>query len=322
MTGAGSRAGAHAPCRRLATLDLGTNTVRLLVVDARGPEWRPLHEAQRVTRLGERQSGAGVLQAAAMARTVDAVTEFARLARALGAEDIHVVATSAVREADNRAEFTALVRRATGLEIHVVSGEEEGRLALAGVSGGLPDLGGTFVLVDAGGGSTEIVRAEHARPRAAVSLPLGVVALAERFVGAGPVDWGAFAAMRREADRRLAEALPAALLVPPRPPLVGTAGTVTTLAALDLGLEGYEPDRVQGHRLGRPAVERLLGRLGRLTVAEREALPCVEPGRGDLLIAGIAIVLAVLARLSGESLIVSDRGLREGIVHDLLAGGR
>jgi exopolyphosphatase/guanosine-5'-triphosphate,3'-diphosphate pyrophosphatase len=320
VTAAGSHPGPAVPERRLATVDLGTNTVRLLVVEARGADWRPLYEAQRVTRLGEGQSASGTLGAAAMARTADVVAKFAQEARALGAADIHVVATSAVREAANRAEFASLVRAATGLDLHVVSGEEEARLALHGVSAGLPALGGTFVLVDIGGGSTEIVRAEAGRVRAAVSLSLGVVALAERFVGPGPVDWDAFALLRRDVDRRLAFGLPGDLHALPRPALVGSAGTVTTLAALDLGLARYAADRVQGHALGRPAVERLLGRLAGLTVAEREALPCVEAGRGDLLIAGIAILLAVLDRLGRESLIVSDHGLREGIVHDLLRG--
>jgi exopolyphosphatase/guanosine-5'-triphosphate,3'-diphosphate pyrophosphatase len=319
VTLAGGATGPGPPARRLATVDLGTNTVRLLVVEARGIDWRPLLEAQRITRLGERQSAAGALLAPAMARTVEAVADFARQARALGVEHIHVVATSAVREAGNRAEFAALVRSATGLDVRVVSGEEEAQLALQGVSAGLPDLHGTFVLVDIGGGSTEIVRAEAGSPRAAVSLRLGVVALAERFGGTGPVEWDTFAALRRDVDRRLAAgSLPAALLAPPRPPLVGTAGTVTTLAALDLGLRRYEARRVQGHHLGRPGIERQLGRLGALTVGEREALPCVEAGRGDLLIPGIAIVLAVLARVGCESLAVSDQGLREGIVREAL----
>jgi exopolyphosphatase/guanosine-5'-triphosphate,3'-diphosphate pyrophosphatase len=299
-------------------VDLGTNTVRLLVVDACGTRWRPLHQAQRITRLGERQSPSGTLTAAAMARTVDAVAEFARQARALGASDIYVVATSAVREADNRTEFAGLVRAETGLDLRVVSGEAEARLALDGVSAGLPDLGGTFVLVDVGGGSTEVVRAEGGHARLAVSLRLGVVALAERFVGPGAVDWRAFAAMRREVDRRLSGALPADLLAQPELPLVGTAGTCTTLAALDLALDRYQAERVQGHVLARSAVERLLGRLGALSVREREALPCVEAGRGDLLIAGAAVVLAVLDRAGRETLVVSDQGLREGIVHDLL----
>jgi exopolyphosphatase/guanosine-5'-triphosphate,3'-diphosphate pyrophosphatase len=318
MTG-GSPAAPAGAARRLATLDLGTNTVRLLVVDAVGPTWRPVSEAQRVTRLGEGQAGAGRLLDGPMRRTVDATAELAGQARRLGATAIRVVATSAVREAANRAEFVARVRAATGLEVLVVSGEDEGRLAVTGVAAGLPELGGTLVLFDIGGGSTEVARSEGGRCLSAVSLPLGVVALAERFGDRGRAEPGRLWAMRREVDRRLAGALPREISAPPRPPLVGTAGTVTTLAALDLGLARYDGGRVQGHRLGRPAVERLLLRLADLTAAEREALPCVEAGRGDLLVPGAAVCLAILDRLERESFLVSDRGLREGIVDHVLA---
>ena len=305
--------------RRLATVDLGTNTVRLLVVEAEGREWRPLHQSQRVTRLGEGQAGAGHLLEAPMRRTVDTVSEFIAAARGLGASEIRVVATSAVREAPNRAELLALLRAATGLDASVVSGEEEARLTLQGVAAGLPQLGGSFVLFDIGGGSTELVLGEGARLGAVVSVQLGVVRLAERYGDAGPVDWARFALMRGEIDGRLAREIPARIIEARPPALVGTAGTVTTLAALDLGLPAYDASRVQGHTLARGAVERLLNRLGALAVAERARLPCLEPGRADVIVPGIAICLAVMDRLGYDSLVVSDRGLREGILCEILS---
>lgn len=305
--------------RRLATVDLGTNTVRLLVVEAEGREWRPLHQCQRVTRLGEGQAGAGRLLEAPMRRTVDTVSEFIAAARGLGASEIRVVATSAVREAPNRAELLALLRAATGLDASVVSGEEEARLTLQGVAAGLPQLGGSFVLFDVGGGSTELVLGEGGRLGAVVSLQLGVVRLAERFGDPGPVDWARFALMRGEIDSRLAREIPARIIEARPPALVGTGGTVTTLAALDLGLPAYDASRVQGHTLARGAVERLLNRLGALAVAERARLPCLEPGRADVIIPGIAICLAVMDRLGYGSLVVSDRGLREGILCEILS---
>jgi exopolyphosphatase/guanosine-5'-triphosphate,3'-diphosphate pyrophosphatase len=305
--------------RRLATVDLGTNTVRLLVVEAEGREWRPLHQSQRVTRLGEGQAEAGRLLEAPMRRTVDTVSEFIAAARGLGASEIRVVATSAVREASNRAELLALLRAATGLDASVVSGEEEARLTLQGVAAGLPQLGGSFVLFDIGGGSTELVLGEGGRPGAVVSVQLGVVRLAERYGDAGPVDRARFALMRGEIDGCLAREIPARIIEARLPALVGTAGTVTTLAALDLGLPAYDPSRVQGHTLARGAVERLLDRLGALAVAERARLPCLEPGRADVIIPGIAICLAVMDRLGYGSLVVSDRGLREGILCEILS---
>jgi exopolyphosphatase/guanosine-5'-triphosphate,3'-diphosphate pyrophosphatase len=310
--------------RRLAAVDLGTNTVRLLVVDAEGGGWRPLHESQRITRLGEGQAAAGRLLEGPIRRTVDAVAEFVATARALGASDIRVVATSAVREAPNREELTARVEAATGQAVEVVSGEDEARLTLLGVSAGLPHLGGSFLLLDIGGGSTELVLARRGRAALASSLGLGVVPLAEGFTDAGPVGAGQLAAMRREVDARLADGLAPALLEHGRVPLVGTAGTVTTLAALDLGLGRYEAARVHGHTLHRAAVERLLVGLGGMTLAERAALPCLEPGRADLLVPGIVICLAVMRRLGRDALVVSDHGLREGIVQTMLgdAGAR
>jgi exopolyphosphatase/guanosine-5'-triphosphate,3'-diphosphate pyrophosphatase len=304
--------------RRVATIDVGTNTVRLLVVDATGRAWRAVAAAQRVTRLGEGQGRAGRLLDEPMRRTAESIAGFAAEARRLDAAPIRIAATSAVREAPNGGEFAARVRAATGLEVDVVSGPDEGRLTVAGVAAGLPALGGTLLLLDVGGGSTELVRAERGWPTAGLSATVGVVRLAERW-GGGPVDWARFAAMRGEVAVELAAAVPRALLAPPLPPLVGTAGTVTTLAALDLELPRYDGDRVQGHRLGRPAIERLLGRLAPLTAAAREALPCVEAGRGDLLVPGIAVCLAVLDLTGQPALCASDRGLREGLLEDLLA---
>jgi exopolyphosphatase/guanosine-5'-triphosphate,3'-diphosphate pyrophosphatase len=305
---------------RLATIDLGTNTVRLLVVEVESRRWRVLAQAQRITRLGQGQGGVGALHAEPMERTVATVAEFVATAERLGAAHVRIVATSAVREASNREELAARVHAATNRSIEVLSGEAEARLTLLGVAAGLPELGGSFLLFDIGGGSTEFVLAESGRARAAASLRLGVVSLAERFIDAGPVDPARYAAMTREIAGRLAGEIPPALGGVRRSSvLVGTAGTVTTLAALDLGLATYDADRVHGHRLTRPAVERLRDRLGALPLAERAALPCLEPGRADVLIPGIAICLATMERFGFDTLIVSDRGLREGILCEILA---
>jgi exopolyphosphatase / guanosine-5'-triphosphate,3'-diphosphate pyrophosphatase len=306
----------------LATVDLGTNTVRLLVVEPAGATWRTLEQIQRVTRLGEGQGATGRLAPEPMRRTAAAVAEFSRAARALGADRVRIVATSAVREAVNREEFVARLERESGERVEVVSGEEEARLTLKGVASGLPGLGGSFVLFDIGGGSTEFVLARDGAPAAAVSLRLGVVTLQEEWGEPGPVRWDRFARLREHVERRLAVEVPAAIAGAAAAQLVGTAGTVTTLAALDLGLAAYDAARVHGHRLGRAAVERQLARLGALSVADRGRLPCLEPGRADVIIPGIAICLATMTRLRREHLVVSDRGLREGILHELLGAAR
>ncbi|HEV8533054.1 MAG TPA: Ppx/GppA phosphatase family protein [Methylomirabilota bacterium] len=305
--------------KRVAAVDLGTNTVRLLVGEARPSEWRPLLETQRVTRLGEGQAARGALGDAPMRRTTAVVAEFVERARALGAEEIRIVATSAVRDASNRDDLLAAVRAACGCSVEVISGEDEARLTLLGVSAGLPALGGSFLLFDIGGGSTEFVLAESARPAVMVSLRLGVVALAERHTDAGPVDLRQLARLEAAIDQALSAGLIPGISGARSPELVGTAGTVTTLAALDLELTAYDAARVQGHRLTRRAIEVQLARLAGLTVSERAALPCLERGRADLIVPGAAICLAVLTRLGFDSLIVSDRGLREGILYEILS---
>jgi len=305
--------------RRLAAIDLGTNTVRLLVVEASGAAWRALHEEQRVTRLGEGQAGTGILQPAAMRRTAEVVAAFCRRAEDLGVHDVRIVATSAVREAANGGEFLAQVRSSSGRQVRVISGEEEARLILLGVTQGLPDLKGHFLLFDIGGGSTEFVLSRAGRASPAVSVKLGVVELAERFMDQGPVDHTRYDAMAAEVGARLAAGLTEPILRHGAPALVGSAGTVTTLAALDLGLESYDPARVHGHRLTRVVVAGLVARLAALSLAERAALPCLEPGRADLIIPGSAICLAALDRLGFDALVVSDRGLREGILYEILA---
>jgi exopolyphosphatase / guanosine-5'-triphosphate,3'-diphosphate pyrophosphatase len=153
----------------------------------------------------------------------------------------------------------------------------------------------------------------------AVSLRLGVVPLAEAYPFPGPVNWSRYARLEREVSDRLARELPASILGAHPDRLVGTAGTVTTLAALDLELDAYDPARVQGHHLTRGRIRQLLDKLGGLTVGERARLPCLEPGRADLIIPGVAIVRATMDRVGLDTVVVSDAGLREGILADALA---
>jgi exopolyphosphatase/guanosine-5'-triphosphate,3'-diphosphate pyrophosphatase len=304
---------------RLATIDLGSNTVRLLVaeVEPGAARWRVVEADQRVTRLGEGVAATSRLADAPAARTMAVVGEYVARARRAGAERLSIVATSAVREAANGREFAAALERATGAPVAVVSGAEEAALTLCGVLAGLGDgrpAAATSLVFDIGGGSTEYILARAGEPVAAVSLRLGVVDLAERYPFPGPVDWTRFDAMCREIAERLTADLPPPIRHARPTRLVATAGTATTLAALDLALSSYDPSRVQGHALQRSSVERLLQRLGALTVAERGALPCLEPGRADLIVAGTAIVLATLDLCGAEGIVVSDWGLREGIL--------
>jgi exopolyphosphatase/guanosine-5'-triphosphate,3'-diphosphate pyrophosphatase len=312
-----------APSRRLATIDLGSNTVRYLLVEVDdGGRWRAIDRDQRVTRLGQGLAAAGRLGDAPMARTAAAVVEYADRARGLGAADVWVVATSAVREADNGRDFVAGLERASGASVRIVSGEDEARLTIRGVLAGLRGLVPPLLVFDVGGGSTEFILWRDGGVVAATSLRLGVVPLAERYPFPGPVDAGRYRDLEDEVRGQLARELPPAIAGAEIGTLVGTAGTATTLAALDLGLGAYDPARVQGHRLTRAGVAVQLARLAALTVEGRAALPCLEPGRADLIVPGVAIVVATMERVGADALVVSDWSLREGIVDELLEDRR
>lgn len=301
----------------LAAIDLGSNTIRLLVAAVdRAHGLRPTWGEQVAVRLGEALAQRGTLAPVAMERALAAIRGYRDRARALGASGVMVVATAAVRDARNRDEFLARLRAEPHVVARVASGDEEARLTLLGVRWGLGPVPEPFCLLDIGGGSTELAVGRGAAEPAVVSLTLGVVALRERFFHVDPIDEGEYVRCAAHVEERLATlAWPTIAPLSPRA-LVGTAGTVTTLAALDLGLLRYDPERVQGHRLTVETIEALRVRLAALTAAERASLPCLEPGRADLIIPGIAVALAALRGLGLPALTVADTGFREGILLD------
>lgn len=304
---------------RLATIDLGSNTVRYLLVDVdTGAGWHVVDQDQRVTRLGQGLAASGRLGEVPMARTASAVIEYAERARRLGVTGVHLVATSAVRESANGREFVAGLERASGAAARIVSGEDEARLTVRGVLAGLSGLVPPLIVFDIGGGSTEFILCRDAGVVAATSLRLGVVPLAERYPFPDAVDPDRYEELESAVRDQLARELPPVIAGADLGTLVGTAGTATTLAALDLGLDVYDPGRVQGHRLTRAAVAVQVRRLSALTVEGRAALPCLEPGRADLIMPGVAIVVATMKQLHADAMVVSDWGLREGIVDELL----
>ncbi len=308
---------------RLASIDLGTNTIRLLVVEvAEDRGWRTLFQTQTVARLGEGLRRSGSLSEEAMERAVTVVAGFCGQARRFGVKQVLIVGTSAVREAINGPAFLDRLKRVTGEPVRVVAGEDEGRLTLLGVLHGLPALSRALLLFDIGGGSTEFILARSREFVRARSLALGVVPLAERYGTTEPVDCVRYAELDREVRVQLAREL-GDLLAGHRPDhLVGTAGTVTTLAALDQALPAYDSVKVHGYQLSRSRIEELLATLGRLSAAGRATLPCLEPGRADVIIPGIAICMATMDAFGFSSLVVSDYGLREGIIVDYLSAGR
>jgi exopolyphosphatase/guanosine-5'-triphosphate,3'-diphosphate pyrophosphatase len=293
----------------LAGIDIGTNTLRLLIADIDRHSFRILHSGRIITRLGEQLDHTGTLSNAAMQRSLEALAAFASdISRRL-LDGVRVVATSALRKAENTPEFVRRVRGHTGLEIQVIAGEEEARLTMLGVSRSLGlDPG---LVIDIGGGSTEIVVPDRS---AEISLPLGAVYLTERFLSQDPPLPTELDRMRREIRATLHSTD-----IPDRGPgdLVGTAGTVTTLASMDLALVEYDPDRITGHLLSNDTVKGMILRLSRTPLAERATIPGIELGREDIILAGAVIADEIMLHFGYERMIVSDWGLREGIVFDL-----
>jgi exopolyphosphatase/guanosine-5'-triphosphate,3'-diphosphate pyrophosphatase len=301
--------------RRVAAIDLGSNTVRLLVADVDpAGAWTEVARDRRITRLGEGLHATGAVTPAAIRRTADALREFGEKAQRLGVEETAVVGTSAVREAANRSEITAAIRSAAGLSVEVIDGEEEARRMWLGVRSevAMPP-GTTAVVVDIGGGSTEWIAGDDDEVFSLVSLPVGVVRLSEQFPvrrALGPEERERLKGVALEAASR------AAAVVRPDPPVqvIGTAGTPTTLAALDMGLEIYDRARVSGYRMSSGRVENWFERLAGMDASARLDLPGLEAGREDLIVPGAALLWATLSVYRGESVVVSDGGLLEGIL--------
>jgi exopolyphosphatase / guanosine-5'-triphosphate,3'-diphosphate pyrophosphatase len=299
---------------RLAAIDVGTNTVLLLVAERREAELVPLLERAEITRLGRGVDASGRLDPAAIRATVEVLAAYAADARRLGATRIVCVATSAARDAANGAEFFAAAQAAAGLSPEIIAGDEEARLVYASA---WRDFGGRgpLAVLDVGGGSTEFTVGDGPRPRDRTSLQVGAVRLTERHVRNDPPTAAEVDALRvaaREALRpveALARGLRAARLV-------GVAGTVTTLEAVKQALPSYDAGRVHGARLSLAETDALVARLAALPVAARAALPGMEPKRADVILAG-AIVVAEAMRLAGfDRLVVSDRGVRWGLLQD------
>jgi exopolyphosphatase/guanosine-5'-triphosphate,3'-diphosphate pyrophosphatase len=307
---------------RVAAIDQGTNSCRLLVLEPGEEADRPVELARDmvITRLGRGVDRTGQLDPEALQRTIDVLTVYGRRARALGAERIRVAATSAVRDAANREAFVRAVREHVGSEPEILSGEREAALSFLGATYGLDaaTAPGPYLVQDIGGGSTEfVVGAGPGAAERGVSTQMGSVRLTERLVRHDPPSAGDLAAMREEVgtvlDRALGELDPGMIGT-----VIAVAGTATTLRAIALDLERYDPDRIHRTWLGRAEVDALLNRLAGMSDEERSALPTMAPGRGDVIVAGAVILSATMARLGTSRVLVSETDILDGLAFELL----
>lgn len=296
---------------RVAVIDLGSNSVLLLVLQRGG---RVLRDECQITRLGQGVFASGRLHPDARSRTRRAVESFVAQAREAGAERVVAVGTEALRRAADAPSFVEELCKETGLdELRILSGEQEAELA---IEASRRSGGDELVVVDVGGGSTEIAVATRAGVRG-LSLPLGSVRLTEALLPAHPIPAADLARAREAVAFGLREWVTA-----PAPALdvVATAGTATTLAALELALDPYDPGRVEGLELSSDTLGAWIARLSRLDLEARRALPGLEPGRADVIVGGLLILEAALARLRARAFRVSGRGVRHGVALRLLEG--
>jgi exopolyphosphatase / guanosine-5'-triphosphate,3'-diphosphate pyrophosphatase len=300
--------------RRVATVDIGTNTLLLLVAEVgeHGELSRVIDRCE-FGRLGRGVDARGELDPGSIERCLEILRNYAAALRDAGADRIAAVGTQALREARNAASFLEPAREILGAPVEVITGEREAELVGGAVRASLPELArGDFVVADVGGGSTEVIVGQRGEVISFSSLPIGAVRLTERHLHSDPPLAEEARALVADIDAHLAS-----LTLPDRAPLVGTSGTATTLVAVEKRLRTYEPDAVHGQAIHAGEVDRQLASFLELVVAERRRIPGMQPERADVIAAGVAIYARLLHRLGGREMVVSDRGVRWGLAYEL-----
>ncbi|HZN70957.1 MAG TPA: Ppx/GppA phosphatase family protein [Micromonosporaceae bacterium] len=303
---------------RVAAVDCGTNSIRLLVADlpVDGGPLRDVVRRMEIVRLGEGVDRTGRLNPAAIERTRLTLADYAASIDRLAVDRVRMVATSATRDAANAEDFHAMVTATLGVAPEVVSGDEEARLSFTGAVRGLPPSAEPpYLVVDIGGGSTEFVTGTSTVD-AAISVDIGCVRMTERHLPGDPPT----AAQVAEATADIAGAVDRALdLVPGREAttLIGLAGSVTTVVGLVLGLSRYDPERIHHARASYADVARVTDELLGMTHAERLALPVMHPGRADVIGAGALVLRVIMEKTGAESVIASEHDILDGIAWSL-----
>ncbi|MBB5870383.1 exopolyphosphatase/guanosine-5'-triphosphate,3'-diphosphate pyrophosphatase [Allocatelliglobosispora scoriae] len=294
----------------VAAIDCGTNSVRVLIL---GPDGRELTRRMQIVRLGEGVDATGRLAPAALARTQTALAEFAAEIKAVGVARTRVVATSATRDASNADEFHAMVLATLGVAPEVVSGDEEARLAFTGALAGLDVSEPPYLLVDIGGGSTEFVHGSTSVEHA-ISTDIGSVRMTERHLHSDPPELDEIEAAAADIGAVVAGAL---AVVPPGRTLVGVAGTITTVAAIALGLTAYDRSRIHQARITAEEVRHVTAGLAEMTREQRLGITSMHPGRADVIVGGALILRTIMEQTGAESILVSEHDILDGIAASL-----
>jgi exopolyphosphatase/guanosine-5'-triphosphate,3'-diphosphate pyrophosphatase len=295
-----------------AAIDCGTNSTRLLVHNGQ----RPLERLMRITRLGQGVDATGRLATDAIDRTIDVLREYRRVIDAHGVRKVRMTATSAARDAENRAEFFDAARAAIGVEAELLSGLEEGQLSFAGATADLSPDDGPFLVVDIGGGSTEFsfgaTECEYTR-----SIDIGCVRLTEKYIHHDPPRPEELVACLSLVETYIDDIVREFPRVADAARFVGLAGTVSTTAAVEQGLAEYDRDRIHHFVLTRAAVEDVFRTLATENRAERLGNPGLEAGRADVIVGGLCVLVQIMRQLDRDECLVSESDILDGLVMSL-----
>ena len=297
----------------VAAVDCGTNSTRLLVTDGE----RPLERRMTITRLGQGVDAARRLAPEAVERTVTVLRDYRAVMDRHGVDRVRMAATSAVRDAANRDEFLDAAEAAVGVRPELLDGHEEGRLSFAGATAGLDPAGGPFLVVDIGGGSTEFVVGTD-EPTGVVSVDVGCVRLTEKYLHADPPTPLELSQAISVVHAHLADVKRELPAVTEAARLVGLAGTVTTVAAVEMGLHEYDPERIHHFVLTRAAAEDVFRTLATEARADRVHNPGLEEARADVIVGGAAILVAIMRNLDFDECLVSEADILDGLARSVL----
>lgn len=306
---------------RRAVIDVGTNSIKLLVADVRGREVTPVREESKQTRLGQGFYETHRLQPENVARTAEAVWEFAEIARERNAASIRVIATSAARDAVNPRDLTNAIERASGLKTEIITGNREAEWAFQGVATDAELAAHPLLLLDVGGGSTEFIVGQGTKKHFAHSFPLGTVRLMEKFPHGDPPTRGEFTACRDWLGKFLNHEVrpqiePALANGADKIQLVGTGGTTSILARMDQKLERFDREKIERAALSFETVVRHRKHLWQLPLAERKEIPGLPKNRADVILTGVLIYEMVMREFDFQELRISTRGLRFAALMD------
>ncbi len=309
--------------RRFAAIDVGTNTILLLVaeLDADGT-FRVLEDRAEITRLGKGVDRTRLIGAQGEKRSIEVLRSYIEACERLGVAEIAAVGTSVLRDARNGAEFQKRVKQELGVDLRVLSGEEEALYSYRAVQKGLALEGRELLVVDVGGGSTELIWGRDGRLHRWASLDLGSVRLTERYLPSDPVLEAECAQLATAVDQELQRSLGDWRNGGRFQAMVGIAGTFTTLAAIEKGLTQYSHSQVHGSFLTRAEIDRQLTLFKTKTVAARREIPGLEPERADVILAGALLIDRVLEFFRIEEVVVSDQGVRFGLLYEKLSNQR